>query len=120
MERVDDMDPRIKYTPANGWFLAGVSEEYNSTTHCSQSSPVEMTFQFNGTSIAVYGTISPLADRPNPVDLYILDDSSPVRFAPTIEAGVVRRHERMFFSPTLKDGLHTLVIRRTVTQRELC
>ncbi|ESK82010.1 hypothetical protein Moror_8416 [Moniliophthora roreri MCA 2997] len=118
MERVDDMDPRIEYTPANSWFTAGVSEEYNSTTHCSQSSPAEMTFQFNGTSIAVYGTISPLADRPNPVDLYILDGSPPVQFAPIIQAGVVRRHERMFFSPTLKDGLHTLVMRRMVNNSE--
>uniref|UniRef100_A0A0W0EUJ7 Uncharacterized protein n=1 Tax=Moniliophthora roreri TaxID=221103 RepID=A0A0W0EUJ7_MONRR len=118
MERVDDMDSRISYTPANAWFLGGVSEEYNSTTHGSQSILAEMSFQFNGTSITVYGTITHRADIPSPVDVFALDDSLPVRFAPTVQAGVAQRHVRMFFSPPLKDGLHTLIMRRTVDKSE--
>uniref|UniRef100_A0A0W0EU86 Uncharacterized protein n=1 Tax=Moniliophthora roreri TaxID=221103 RepID=A0A0W0EU86_MONRR len=131
MERVDDTDPRIRYNPENAWFLGGVSDEYNGTTHRSRSSSAEMFFQFNGemiashlrggeltnaftgTSITVYGTIMHHLEFPSPVDEFILDDSPPKRFAPTLD-GVTHRHQVMFSSAPLEDGHHTLVMKRMV------
>ncbi|ESK82579.1 hypothetical protein Moror_3678 [Moniliophthora roreri MCA 2997] len=117
MERVDDTDSCIRYNPENAWFLGGVPNEYNGTTHRSRSSSAEMFFQFNGTSITVYGTITYHLEFPSSVDEFILDDSPPKWFAPTLD-GVAHQHQVMFSSAPLEDGYHTLVMKRMVDNSE--
>ncbi|KAJ7464412.1 hypothetical protein FB451DRAFT_1138830 [Mycena latifolia] len=61
---VDDTDPAIQYGTA-GWFLADADKldvgaygpVYNSTSHATITDAV-LSFPFNGTAIAIYGTIA--------------------------------------------------------------
>uniref|UniRef100_A0A0W0EUK6 Uncharacterized protein n=1 Tax=Moniliophthora roreri TaxID=221103 RepID=A0A0W0EUK6_MONRR len=112
MERVDDTDLRMEYSP-DTWFKDGSPEEHNGTSHGSWIAPAEMTFRFNGTYVAVHGTISPVTFRPRPIDLFLLDDQDPAEFSPVID-GIARQHQRLYSSPRLTDGFHTLILRRTV------
>jgi hypothetical protein len=53
---VDDSDnKRITYD--GSWNTSGDEHEHNSTTHYSDSEQATLSFPFNGTSVAVYGTI---------------------------------------------------------------
>ncbi|KAK7034619.1 hypothetical protein VNI00_012260 [Paramarasmius palmivorus] len=115
MERVDDCDPRILYSPPGAWHIEGAAAEYNHTSHGSRNVPADLTFQFNGTYIGVYGTLGPLVKgESDPVDLYILDNQPAVSYTgPALRLDIVQYSQRMYSSPKLQDGLHTLILRRT-------
>ncbi|KAI3616502.1 hypothetical protein WG66_011654 [Moniliophthora roreri] len=129
MERVDDSDPRITYTPADAWVVGGVSDEWNSTTRGSKSGRASLSFQFSvynstcnmnieGKSISVYGTLSGNQSTVNPIDLFVLDGGAPVTFAPGLN-GTWLHHQRLYSSPMLKDGPHTLVMNHTVDNSDV-
>ncbi|KAL0952592.1 hypothetical protein HGRIS_006847 [Hohenbuehelia grisea] len=104
---VDDRDPAIVYSP--DWFLGGGPDEFDGTTHGTNSNGASFQFQFNGTSVSVIGTLSPLGYRDSvpPVSTYRVDDANPTTFSPTTDADV--HHQVTFFtSPSLQDGVHTL------------
>ncbi|KAF9027399.1 hypothetical protein BDZ89DRAFT_1160790 [Hymenopellis radicata] len=57
---VDDSDlESIQYSNDPGWSIGGSENEFNHTTHGTQSASATATFVFNGTSVQIYGTIGP-------------------------------------------------------------
>ncbi|KIP07163.1 hypothetical protein PHLGIDRAFT_428764 [Phlebiopsis gigantea 11061_1 CR5-6] len=114
---VDDSDLSLLEYSHNQWFLGGSSSEYNSTTHGSFSAGAKMTFKFNGTSVAVYGTISgtdPALQSTVPAcnSTYQIDDASLSTYtAPFVSANLYQA--RYFQSPQLQAGPHTLVLTAT-------
>ena len=119
---VDDTDPRITWQ--GFWFTGGVSSEYRSTTHGSDTAGATATFVFQGeqplgmvyancwndipigTSVAVYGTIG---TEGSPSSTFNLDDSSLVtRSAAQVNSAA--RHALFYQSPTLLGGSHRVVI----------
>ncbi|KAG7089085.1 hypothetical protein E1B28_010794 [Marasmius oreades] len=113
MERVDDNDLRIQFTPAKAWWKTGVASEYNHSTHGSSTVGAEMTFQFRGTKIDVYGTITSNLVSAKTVDLFIVDGEEPVSWTASPQKQPVY-NQKMFSSPTLQDGTHSLTMRITV------
>ncbi|KAJ7603562.1 hypothetical protein FB45DRAFT_770990, partial [Roridomyces roridus] len=110
---VDDRDPRIQYSPSTGWYQGGVFQEYLNTTMAATEigtgSDHTATFSFQGTSVAVYGTVN----QGRSTMSFSLDRGVPSVFdAATSTAGTV--HHKLFFaSGTLPDGQHTLVMTQT-------
>ncbi|PSR71006.1 hypothetical protein PHLCEN_2v13110 [Hermanssonia centrifuga] len=101
---IDDSNvERLTYT--GSWSPQGSPpSEWNGTTHGSPGGGSQVIFEFNGTNVEVYGTIGGAA-----VSTYALDLSPPSTFtAPNTSATVYQ--QRLFQSPTLQDGSHTLVI----------
>ncbi|KAJ6583092.1 hypothetical protein DFH09DRAFT_1309330 [Mycena vulgaris] len=54
---VDDQDSLVQYFPPVGWASQGGSPQYRSTIKTSVTAGDTATFTFNGTSVAVYGTV---------------------------------------------------------------
>ncbi|KAI0918323.1 hypothetical protein AcW1_009763 [Taiwanofungus camphoratus] len=98
---IDDTSSRLIYR--GSWVESGSSNEYNSTTHGTGTAGSSVDFVFNGTFVAVYGTVG--TTRSN--STYVLDGSPPVSFvAPKPPSPVYR--EAFFSSSVLSAGLHTL------------
>ncbi|KAG7089049.1 hypothetical protein E1B28_010759 [Marasmius oreades] len=109
MQRIDDTDPRIRYTPPKSWFTGGNAAEYNSTTHGSKTAGAQMVFHFTGTKVDVYGTISSNVATVQNFDLFTLDDQDPVQWSVSPQTAPVY-HQKMFSSPILQDGPHVLTL----------
>ncbi|KAG7089074.1 hypothetical protein E1B28_010784 [Marasmius oreades] len=117
MQRLDDTDPRITYTPTTSWFMGGVAAEYNSTTHMSNTAGAQMVFQFRGTKVDVYGTITSNLAQVKSYDLFTLDSEDPVEWSVSPQQPAVYQ-TRMFSSPTLQDGPHVLTLKRYVDKSD--
>ncbi|KAK1231550.1 hypothetical protein PQX77_005342 [Marasmius sp. AFHP31] len=131
MQRVDDTDPRLVYTPLEKWYRAGVEAEFMSSTHWTATADAQMVFQFkgwsffrivepqlilsgtSGTKVSVFGTISSNVPQPAMFNLFSVDDREPVPWSAA--AGKPAVYNQLFFSsPTLEDGVHTLTMNVTV------
>ncbi|KAG7089051.1 hypothetical protein E1B28_010761 [Marasmius oreades] len=117
MQRLDDTDTRIHYTPTGLWSTGGVAAEYNSTTHGSKTAGAQMVFHFTGTKVDVYGTISSNLASAKNFDLLTLDDEDPVQWSVSPQKPPVY-HQRMFSSPILQDGPHVLTLELFVDKSE--
>ncbi|EIN08164.1 hypothetical protein PUNSTDRAFT_126329, partial [Punctularia strigosozonata HHB-11173 SS5] len=101
---VDDTDPRLVYRgPWNS--RSNVQAEFNSTSHFTGNAGSTIQFTFNGTGIAVFGSIAPGGSK----STYSLDGAAgtPNNVAKT---GHPLFQQMFFRSPQLQDGEHTLVI----------
>ncbi|KAK7040305.1 hypothetical protein VNI00_009773 [Paramarasmius palmivorus] len=108
IEIVDDRDARVSFNPGNAWFLGGGGGEHLETTHGTRSVDAEMVFRFEGTYIEVYGTNPYKAESPeDPITAFTVDDGTPVTYAPILAEAAAQR-QRMFASPNLTAGVHTL------------
>ncbi|EAU85015.1 hypothetical protein CC1G_04111 [Coprinopsis cinerea okayama7 len=110
----DDRDPLLRYSaPAGQWVIAWGpvdGTEYMGTRTGSLFDGAEVTFNFEGTRVSVYGLIGTNPAR-RPTTEYTIDDRPPTRFvAPSpIEEDL---HQYLFYeSPVLPNGRHTLKIR---------
>jgi len=101
--KIDDRDPRLVYTGT--WSEAGTSADYDNTTSISQTAGSTVTFTFNGTFIAVYGTIGPTASS----STYQLDDDS-VSTASFPPPASPLYDEPFWSSAELSPGIHTLTV----------
>ncbi|KAJ7720872.1 hypothetical protein DFH07DRAFT_684064, partial [Mycena maculata] len=105
---VDDHDPLVQYNPPGGWLSEGSSIEYMKTTMAPTVLGSTATFKFNGTSIAVYGTIA----GPNyqaTMDFHI--DTLTGSYSPAMTVvDTTTYHQLLWTSDVLVDGVHTLVI----------
>ncbi|KAJ8088379.1 hypothetical protein PM082_022452 [Marasmius tenuissimus] len=117
MERVDDTDSRLVYTPSKEWHVAGVPAEFMHSTHWTNTSDAQMAFQFKGTKISAYGTISSNLPTLKTLTLISVDDGEPVRWEVSPQEEAVY-HQLMFDSPILKDGVHILTMKATVNGSE--
>ncbi|GJE86706.1 hypothetical protein PsYK624_027870 [Phanerochaete sordida] len=110
--RVDDT--HLNYT--GQWFPGGTPpQEFNGTTHGAISNGSTVSFTFNGTSIALYGTVGPIqSDTKNRTTtaVYVLDDASPV--TSTAPASLTTQYGFAYYvSPPLANEQHTLVVTAT-------
>ncbi|CCM03342.1 uncharacterized protein FIBRA_05471 [Fibroporia radiculosa] len=106
---LDDTSPLISYS--SGWVLAGSSAEYNQTRHGASTAGQTATFTFNGTSIAVYGSLGSIDVYGQPQTQYSIDgEVSAVYDAPIITPGTYTDHTLFYCSPPLTAGVHTLGI----------
>ncbi|KAG6833406.1 hypothetical protein H0H87_007391 [Tephrocybe sp. NHM501043] len=117
---IDDASPRIVYT--GFWERAGRFEEYKATTHGTSGAGARATFTFNGSSIAVFGTIGRENNNGDPlfapITTYSLDGGVAVPFTHTPNYGIVFR--QMFFqAQDLEEKEHTLVIENTVSGKNM-
>ncbi|KDQ28708.1 hypothetical protein PLEOSDRAFT_156445 [Pleurotus ostreatus PC15] len=102
---------QIRYSA--GWsFLPGNDNEYLHTVSHTTTKGAQFTFDFNGTSIKVYGSLSvrnnDIATLPN--TSYVLDGGSPVLFRGNPSANDDHRYQQVFYSsPPLPYGNHSLI-----------
>ncbi|KAK1218139.1 hypothetical protein PQX77_019182 [Marasmius sp. AFHP31] len=135
MQRVDDTDSRLVYTPPEKWHTAGVEAEFMRSTHWTTTADAQMTFQFkgrsffsrfepqsilfdaSGTKVSVFGTISSNVPQPATLNLFSVDDREPVSRSVAAQKPAV--YKQLFFSsPTLDDGVHTLTMKVTVNDSQ--
>ncbi|ESK97329.1 hypothetical protein Moror_17760 [Moniliophthora roreri MCA 2997] len=111
MEQVDDRDPRIIYS--GNWGQWGSTDEYNSTTSYTKSGNASFSFTFNGTYIAVYGTLNNKGTRDS-FTIFTLDNVVHSIFASQRTHRTV--NQVMYSSPEFTNGEHNLLVRNLVEQ----
>ncbi|KAL0067792.1 hypothetical protein AAF712_005232 [Marasmius tenuissimus] len=117
MQRVDDTDSRLVYTPPEKWHTAGVEAEFMHSTHWTTTADAQMTFQFRGTKVSVFGTISSNTPQPATLNLFSVDDREPSSWSAAAQKPAV--YKQLFFSsPTLEDGIHTLTMNVTINDSQ--
>ncbi|KAL0566390.1 hypothetical protein V5O48_015626 [Marasmius crinis-equi] len=117
MQRLDDTDPRIHYAPSSAWGTFGSAPEYLQTTHITATSGGQMVFQFRGTKVEVYGTITSNAARIRNIAYFSVDDGDPQQWSASIQSQAMY-NQKLYSSPDLPDGNHTLVMTNTVDNGE--
>ncbi|PFH50522.1 hypothetical protein AMATHDRAFT_60944 [Amanita thiersii Skay4041] len=102
---------------SGSWLLLGSSSEYNNTAYLTSQYGATMTFRFQGTFVAVYGTIEPSSYKPNSTNVvttYTLDGAQQKNFNGSYVADSITSpvyHQLFFESASLEDGPHELVIK---------
>ncbi|KAF7421158.1 hypothetical protein PC9H_011678 [Pleurotus ostreatus] len=100
---IDNADTQVHYSP--GWKANGSPNEYKHTTSNTETQGASFTFNFVGTSVAVYGTLN---DITFPNTTYVLDGGNPYPFFGQ-PAPLVQYQQIFYSSPVLPYGEHTLV-----------
>ncbi|KAI0761321.1 hypothetical protein BD413DRAFT_486234 [Trametes elegans] len=103
--RIDDTSPRMQYDSGGKWNEAGDQQDYGGTSHASSSTGSSVTFTFNGTFVAVYGSLSASGSSSS----YKVDDGTPVT-TNVLNPPSPQHNWPFFSSPPLQPGLHELVI----------
>ncbi|KAJ8095521.1 hypothetical protein PM082_023047 [Marasmius tenuissimus] len=118
MQRLDDSDPGLAYTPPNAWFIGGDDNEYNFTTHGTRNAGAQIQFVFAGTGIDVYGTTPHNNLSAPPVsNRFTLDGGEPVSWS-AVANPIPTYNTNMFGAHKLQDGTHTLLMEVLVRDSE--
>ncbi|KDR69934.1 hypothetical protein GALMADRAFT_230300 [Galerina marginata CBS 339.88] len=106
--KLDDRDSSIVYL--SRWHHGGVKAEFDKTTTYNGDPGSTAKLTFDGTSVAVFGTISPKkSDSIAPISSYSIDGAAPVEFK-AAQTPDTQYSQQFFQSPTLPAGQHTLII----------
>ncbi|PFH48045.1 hypothetical protein AMATHDRAFT_6170 [Amanita thiersii Skay4041] len=103
----DDTDPNIQYY--GHWNRGGLAAEYNSTVHGANAPDAGFIFTFNGSFVAVYGTIPDASSSTNVAQAsatFTLDGQT-VEFSQPLRDTALY-HQPLFQSAVTGDGPHTL------------
>ncbi|KAJ7509087.1 hypothetical protein B0H11DRAFT_2432738 [Mycena galericulata] len=115
---VDDRDASITY--AGPWLGGGKPEEFMRTTTHSETQGSAASFNFVGTSITVYGTVTAApANIQSQFSLdFGIDNNSTLTgtYTPPSNMSADIHHTAFWESPALSNGTHTLVITQTAPQ----
>ncbi|KAF5376120.1 hypothetical protein D9615_007671 [Tricholomella constricta] len=105
---IDDTDAMVKYS--GYWFVAGVLEGNQATSHGTQNKGATALLTFTGTAISVYGTITEAhQDVSSRVSTYSIDGAGLTTFTSPQPKSIL--YKQLFFqSPQLPHGQHTLVV----------
>ncbi|KAF9259387.1 hypothetical protein L218DRAFT_1003857 [Marasmius fiardii PR-910] len=107
MERLDDStDPRMFYTPE--WVCDVSAAEYNHSTHGPMTGGAQITFQFKGTKMDVYGMISGNKFAFQHMSPFTIDSGEPV-WSPS-PPELTQYNQGIFGSPTFQDGTRVLTV----------
>ncbi|KAJ8095527.1 hypothetical protein PM082_023053 [Marasmius tenuissimus] len=117
MERLDDSDPGLAYTPPDAWFIGGGGNEYKFTTHGTRNAGAQMHFVFAGNGVDVYGTISHNSSTLPALNRFILDGGDPVSWSAEASPTSVY-NTNMFKAHGLQDGTYTLIMEVLVRDSE--
>ncbi|KAJ7600500.1 hypothetical protein C8J56DRAFT_910411 [Mycena floridula] len=119
MPFIDDANPSILYSSGIGdWFTGGIEGEFRFTTHGSGQQNARATITFEGTAIAVYGSVKSVANSDSgtqgPVSTYTIDGGALATY--TGVPGTSDTHQLRFFaSGPLSEGNHTLTVENALT-----
>ncbi|KAF7320560.1 hypothetical protein HMN09_00140000 [Mycena chlorophos] len=109
---VDDRDPRIQYSTAPAWRTVnskgaalGSQAQYNSTATIPEEKDSSFTFNFTGTQIAVYATLTQTT-----LSLTGSIDNGAPQTATHPPANPALNQQQVFSFGQLTDGPHTLVV----------
>ncbi|KAF8632648.1 hypothetical protein AX17_004781 [Amanita inopinata Kibby_2008] len=107
---IDDASPIARYSPSDAWKTSGSTQlEYDGTTHLTNTSGATVTLTFNGSVIAVFGTIATDGGRPR--SSYRIDNSSAIyEFDPTPPTNQSLYQQKFYQSPALESGTHELTV----------
>ncbi|KAF8994906.1 hypothetical protein BDQ17DRAFT_1330888 [Cyathus striatus] len=107
--RVDDRDSSISFGKGV-WTKHGSSNEYQSTATLTRMQNTYVEFKFNGTSVAVYGTISDSGISITPaISTYQIDSGAISTYSTPIESTV--QYQQQFFKASgLKPAEHKLLV----------
>ncbi|KAH9484755.1 hypothetical protein JR316_0001655 [Psilocybe cubensis] len=106
--RLDDRDPSIIYSNAT-WASAGNGYEYMRTTSRSNRVGAYMRIPFNGTKIAIYGTIDSSTIGTLPQSLITIDDARGFIFLAD-QTAEVQYQQKFWESGNLPPGPHLLTV----------
>ncbi|TFK18217.1 hypothetical protein FA15DRAFT_675459 [Coprinopsis marcescibilis] len=105
---VDDSDPAIQWEPAQQWRVSlQPGNAQNDATRLTQNLGASMTYTFTGTSISVYGMISPGDDTPT-IASFRIDNQPAVNWRAQYIPNRMQYRTPFYHSPTLEYGQHTL------------
>ncbi|KAJ8095423.1 hypothetical protein PM082_023193 [Marasmius tenuissimus] len=115
LQKVDDHDPQVHFTPRDAWFSGGLATEFKETTRGTTTAGALMTLNFTGTGVEVYGSAPLSSVSPAVLNLFTVDGGIPVRWSqdPRTWSGPPT-NVKMFSALDLEDGTHTLVMQVTV------
>ncbi|KAJ7302325.1 hypothetical protein DFH08DRAFT_73881 [Mycena albidolilacea] len=97
---------------AGTWIDSGSPVEFQGTTRWSGTQGSTASFSFNGTSVAVFGSVAAV-QSPQVSFTFLVDNAIQGTYAPPSGMTSVAHHEPFWASPPLGDGEHTLVITQT-------
>ncbi|EGO03647.1 hypothetical protein SERLA73DRAFT_175201 [Serpula lacrymans var. lacrymans S7.3] len=116
--KVDDRDESITYSSTGIWWLGGVSQEYDTTTHGStpNGTAMSISFSFQGSRVMVYGTIPPATLNTNPsISYYTLDNNATATYTAPITQSTL--YQQLFYdSGDLPESTHSVVISPLTSQ----
>ncbi|KAK1230687.1 hypothetical protein PQX77_006218 [Marasmius sp. AFHP31] len=109
--RIDERDPRLVFTPNGAWFPAGKKPEYMETTMGTTTAGARMSFNFTGTGIEVFGTLSNDIRAPAVLNVFTIDGGTSVQWSQHPVLGHPTQYNaKMFSTRELEDGTHNLVM----------
>ncbi|GJE98609.1 hypothetical protein PsYK624_148430 [Phanerochaete sordida] len=110
--QVDDNDPSIKYS--GQWQIGGnATLEFDGTTHAATSNGSQLIFTFDGTSVALYGTVDAALSSTQSTSLYTftVDDNTAAAANVTLSYLVGTKYQHMWWaSGALSPATHTLSV----------
>ncbi|KAJ8095530.1 hypothetical protein PM082_023056 [Marasmius tenuissimus] len=117
--RIDERDPQLVFTPTDAWSPGGKKPEYMETTMGTTIVGARVSFNFTGTGIGVFGTISNNRQAPTVTNTYTIDGGSPVQRSQKPVLGFQPQYNAKMFSVRgLEDGAHNLVMEVMVNNSE--
>ncbi|KAJ7148553.1 hypothetical protein C8R43DRAFT_1108083 [Mycena crocata] len=112
---VDNFDPLVQYNPPANWIHGGSSIEYNKTTASSKTQGDTATFSFEGTTIAVYGTVGPNNGSESTMSFSIDSDASTTFDYTAPKTTSALYHQLFIGTSNLSEGSHTLWVTQKST-----
>ncbi|KAJ8095544.1 hypothetical protein PM082_023071 [Marasmius tenuissimus] len=108
--RIDDRDSQLIFTPNGAWTPGGSQFEYMGTTIGTKTVGARMSFNFTGTGVEVYGTISGNLSNPAVSNRFTLDGGTPFEWSPSPRRSFASYNAKMFSAQGLKVMTHSLVM----------
>ncbi|PFH47926.1 hypothetical protein AMATHDRAFT_66502 [Amanita thiersii Skay4041] len=110
----DNEDPNVQLS--GSWKPLGGETEFNGTTSLTTQPGASAKFTFEGSFVAVYGTVEPVSytNGTSLITTYSLDGSAPQQYNGTSVASTLTAptfNQLFYESPVLEDGPHELVVK---------
>ncbi|KAJ8095523.1 hypothetical protein PM082_023049 [Marasmius tenuissimus] len=116
--RIDERDPQLVFTPNDAWFPGGQKPEYMETTMGTKTAGARVSFNFKGTGVEMFGTISNNLRAPTFTNTYTIDGGNPVKRSQQPVLLNSAFNAKLFGVQGLKDGAHSLVMEVLVQDSE--
>ncbi|KAJ8095526.1 hypothetical protein PM082_023052 [Marasmius tenuissimus] len=117
--RIDERDPQLVFTPIDAWSPGGKKPEYMETVMGTTTAGARVSFNFTGTGVEMFGTISNNSSAPTVTNTFTIDGGSPVqRSQKPVLAFNSQYNAKLFSVRGLKDGVHNLVMEVLVEDSE--
>ncbi|KAK1225395.1 hypothetical protein PQX77_011665 [Marasmius sp. AFHP31] len=116
--RIDERDPRLVFNPNDAWYLGGTKDEYMGTTMGTTTAGAQMSFNFTGTGVEVFGTISDRVSAPTVKNTFAIDGRDPVQWLQPPARLSPQYNIKMFGVRGLEEGVHNLIMEVMVSDSQ--